>query len=53
MDLGPVENILDRKSDDKLEQNGTKARTSGRCRKYPVTRRDDILWSTGLSKRVI
>jgi hypothetical protein len=42
MDLSPVENTLDRKSDDELEQKGTKARTSARCRKYPITRKDDF-----------
>jgi hypothetical protein len=53
MDLSPVENTLDRKSDGELEQKGTEAQTSGRCRKHPITRKDDFLGSTGLSKRVI
>jgi hypothetical protein len=51
-DLSPVENTIDRKSDDELELKGTEARTSGRCRKHPTTRKDDFLWSTGLSKRM-
>jgi hypothetical protein len=37
MDLSPVDNMLGMKSEDKLEQKGTKARTSCRCRKYPIT----------------
>jgi hypothetical protein len=51
-DPSPVENT-DRKIDGKLEQKGTEARTSGRCRKDPVTRKYDLLWSIGLTKRVI
>jgi hypothetical protein len=42
MDLSQVENALDRKSDDGLEQKGNEAQTSGRCRKHPVTRKDDF-----------
>jgi hypothetical protein len=42
MDLSPVENTLDRKSDNKLGQKGTEAGTSGSCRKHPITRKDDF-----------
>jgi hypothetical protein len=52
-DPSPVENTLDRKIYDELEQKGTEAQASDRCRKRPVTRKDDLLCSTGLSKRVI
>jgi hypothetical protein len=34
--------MLDRKSDDELEAKGTEAWTSGRCRKHPITRKDDF-----------
>jgi hypothetical protein len=36
------ENTLDRKSDNELEQKGTEVWTSGRCRKHPVTRKDEF-----------
>jgi hypothetical protein len=49
-DLSPVENTLDRKNDDELEQKGTEARTSGRCRKHPITRKNNFLWSICLSR---
>jgi hypothetical protein len=48
-----VENTLDKKSDNELEQKGIEARASARCRKHQMTRKDDFLWSTGLSKREI
>jgi hypothetical protein len=41
-DLSTVENMLERKSEDELEQKGTEARTSGRCRKRPITRKCDF-----------
>jgi hypothetical protein len=41
-DLSTVENTLDRKSDDELQQKGIKAQASGRCRKHPITRKDDF-----------
>jgi hypothetical protein len=44
-DLSPVENMLDRKSRE-LEQKGTKGWTSGTCRKPPIIKKDDFLWST-------
>jgi hypothetical protein len=56
MDLSPVENTLDRKSDDKLEQKGTEALMSGRCRKHPITRKDDsfmVNWSVKESDLII
>jgi hypothetical protein len=52
MDLSQEENTTGQKSDDELELNGTKDRTSGRCRKHPMKRKDDFLQSTGLPKRV-
>jgi hypothetical protein len=44
-DLRP--DMIDRKSEDKSEQKETEARTSGRHRRHPITRKDDFLWSTG------
>jgi hypothetical protein len=42
MNLSLVENIIHRKSDNELELKSTKAWMSGRCRKHPITRKDDF-----------
>jgi hypothetical protein len=47
MDLRPGANMIDRKSNDKSELQETEARTSGRQRRHPITRKDDFLWPTG------
>jgi hypothetical protein len=47
MVISPVQKMIDKKSANEAEPKGTKAPISGRCRKHPVTLKDNFFTVNG------